>query len=202
MFALRTVHEASSPFVWWQLAPAALSAVAALSSLAVALMVHRSQRSWHISDTLMAVVTRLEEPSCRGYRDTVYHLRERRLSFADWTLEERAAVDSWGAELDVVSLLLMADQVDMSMFLALYGDVALRSIYIIAPYANSQRQIRGEQFLIPARRVTAQLVTAWRRSSKSGKYPASIAFKYGGGQLDIKAFASDSDIRAFMISVS
>lgn len=183
---------------WGHLAPASLAALAAIGSLLTALLVYRMQRRRGRGDTLLQIVQRMETARTRGMKERVYHLHAQRESHAGWGRETRDDVDAWMAELDVIALLVEAEQVDLRAFFLIYGDVAIRSIFILAAYANHERSERGGQFLLPLSTLTARLVRIWRREARRGRFPMEMALRYGGRWLDPDAFAGDEHVAAFL----
>jgi hypothetical protein len=181
----------------WQIAPAAAAAVAAGLSAYAAFLANRRQRAYGVADTLLRVSERLDSPENAQIKDDVYRLWDRRDHFRDWSAEERRGVDRWCAQLDLIALLLAAEQLDLDAFFSMYGDVLLRSIYIVAPYANWQREERGRQFLLPLSELTARLIAAWRRLAATERYPREIGLRYADQSLTPGYLQVDAHVSAF-----
>ena len=181
----------------WQLVPAIAAAIAAGLSAYAALLAHRRQRSYGVADTLLRVSERLDSPENAQVKDEIYKLWDRRDRFRTWSSEERKRVDRWCAQLDLIALLLASEQLDLDAFFSMYGDVLLRSVYIVAPYANWQRDERGRQFLLPLSQLAGRLIADWRRLADKDHYPRQIGLRYGGKVLTPAYFDEEEHVAAF-----
>ena len=72
-----------------------------------------------------------------------------------WTPEQRSAVDDWLACLDLSLTLYKANAINRDVYMYMFGDVTLRTVYQVVPYCNSEVDARGDQFLIPMRLAIA-----------------------------------------------
>ncbi len=183
---------------WLAAGTAAASAVAAIASALAASLAVRLQRRWGATDAFARISTQFETPEFRRHRATIYTLD--RDAFRDWTDEQVESVNAWCAHLDLVAVLVQSGQIDKVPFLDLYGDVTLRTIYQIAPYCNHQVPIRGQQFLLPLRMLTDDLIRIWRRRSRQRRYPLTIGFPAQPRlRVNPDLFDSDDAVIAFRI---
>ncbi len=181
----------------WEIVPSIASAIAAGFAVWISILANRRQRAEGLSGVLLAVSERLDSSDNAHLKDEIYKLGERRERYDEWSDEERHQVDNWCAHLDLVALLLMSEQLDMRAFFAIYGDVVLRSVYIVAPYAIGQRAERGEQFLLPLSRLTERLLREWRRLERKRFYPHRIGLKYADVTLTRRSLANDRYVSQF-----
>jgi hypothetical protein len=178
-------------------AVAVISAVIALIAAYAAMLSYRINLRRHLTESLLRIADRLENKDRRSLRRTVYRLS--RLEHSKWSSDQKEAVDTWAAELDLISLLLSAKQIDRQSFFQIYGDVVIRSIYQLAPYANAQRQERGRQFLLPLGRLVPQLIRQWQSESRRHNYPEEIGTRGGGVRVSLAAFREDEACRRFTL---
>src|ERR1700704_3532234 len=122
--------------VWLLALTALLSAISAAALALAAVFAARLQRRWGTADSFLRISDQFESSEFREYRRLIYRLE--RSSFDVWSEEDRVAVDTWCAHLDLVATIVQARQLDTISLLNMYGDVMLRTIYQVAPYCNSQ----------------------------------------------------------------
>lgn len=195
LVALRATTNDSSGMEWL---PALLAAIAAAASAASAFLLYRNQKGWNNSDAFLRITERLESKEMRDIRNH-YVYAVHRDDAAEWEEEQRIAIDTWGAELERCATVILAEQVDMAAFFRIYGDVLLRSIYQLAPYANAQRVQRGSQFWLPMSDLAAKVITTWKRQVLFGMYPAEIGIPHHPGiRLTPDVFARDGATRTFL----
>lgn len=131
----------------------------------------------------------------RSYKSVIY--RVNRAEFGQWSEEETAAVDAWCARLDFIATLVIAGQVNRAQFFSMYGDVFVRTVYQVAPYAMSQSENRGNQFLLPLRRLTYVLPKVWQHQIRRTKYPSSIKIPTQSVELTPSLFKTDIAVWKF-----
>lgn len=182
-----------NPPTWSTLLPATLSAIAALCSAATALIVARIQHRKSAVDAFFKVMDRFESAELRKCRYTVYSLD--RSDFERWSDDEKQAVTTWSAHIDLVSSLILGKQINQRQTFELYGDVLIRSIYILSPYYESQMALRGTQYLIALRKLHNWLPAFWRKEIVKGAYAMSIGIPGNSKvQLHPATFLSDRAI--------
>ena len=175
---------------------ATISIVISLASVLVAYSLFRLSMRQVSGDVIHRVIDRLEEPSMRKLRRSIYNID--RNQFSNWDESFQQDVDKWGAELDVIATLLTQEG-DLKAFFFLYGDVILRSIYQIAPYGNSQRTQRGAQFWLPVERLGNRMLKIWEKSAKKGEYPRVIGVPSTSTiSIAIETFVSDMHCQSFI----
>jgi hypothetical protein len=173
-----------------------ISFIISILSAVIAYSLYRLNTRQVSGDVIYRVIEQLEAPPLREIRRMVYALE--RDKFAEWDKETLQKLDLWGAELDIVATVLRLDS-DTNAFFYLYGDVILRSIYQIAPYANHQRTIRGKQFLLPLEKFGRDLIRIWKLSVKSGEYPHVIGLPNRPTiSLSYETFNTDRDCQGFL----
>lgn len=106
--------------------------------------------------------------------------------------------ESWASDLDLVAILLLADQLDERDFFTMYGDVFIRSVYALAPLVVEERENRGEQFLLPLSNLSAELLKIWEQMSRRNRYPKTIKLKFGDKQLTPQVMREDPFVSAFI----
>jgi hypothetical protein len=186
----------------WQTLPAALATAAAIASAIAAYLAYHRQNTAMQSDALFRAVDRLESSDARNRRSRVIYDISRD-DFASWSDDEREAVHTLAADLDFVALLVLSGKLDMAAFFSMYGDVMLRSAYKVAPYANSQRDLRGSQFLLPLSRLLVLVIVIWRREAHRGRFPWVIGIPQSTGAIRLvpRLFThQDADLVAFIHS--
>jgi hypothetical protein len=151
-----------------------LSATAAVISAAVAYVAVGRQSLSASTEAFSRITDTLESDRFREYRRIIYRLD--RDNFPDWDDHTRLAVDAWLGFFDLVASLIAVEQVDKPTFLYMYGDVALRTAYQVAPYCNCQIEERGDQFELPFRRLIVALYDTWVREAQRNQYPHTIGF--------------------------
>ena len=172
------------------------SIIISLVSAIIAFSVYRLNMRRASGDVLHRIIERLETHPMREARRAIYALD--RDDFLGWDDEVCRKVDSWGAELDVVSTLL-SQREDMEAFFLLYGDVVLRSIYQMAPYGNHQRTIRGEQFWLPLQRFGVRMLKIWNKLSKRREYVPVIGLpNWPKVSLSYGTFIGDKECQNFL----
>lgn len=149
-----------------------ISAFAAIASALIARAVYQTTKKRHFVDSLLTIVDRIESEEKREIRRIVYQLD--RSSFEKWEPDIIRKVDEWCAELDLISLLLLSNNIDPDSFFKMYGDVFIRSIYQIAPYVNKQRETRGRQFLLLLSECGRRILRLWKRHRWCFLYPREI----------------------------
>jgi hypothetical protein len=179
-----------STIVWSTLLPASLSAIAALSSAATALIVARIQYQKNATDAFFKVMDRFESVELRKIRYTIYALD--RDSYAAWTADEIDAVATWSAHIDLVASLIVGKQINGRQTFELYGDVLVRSIYILAPYCQNQLPLRGTQYLIALRKLSNRLPRLWKEVMIKDAY-AGVILIPGNPQVKITPSLLRSD---------
>lgn len=147
-------------------------------------------------DVIHRIIDRLEDPAMRELRNTVYSVD--RDSFSEWDNKLQAEINRWGAELDVIATLL-SQEGDIRAFFMLYGDVFLRSIYQLAPYANFQRTQRGDQFWLPIEHFGNRVLKIWEKSAKKGQYSRVIGVP-GSARVSLsgETFIGDRQCQSFL----
>lgn len=189
---------ATSPSSWIPVTAAAASAVAGVSAAIAAAISARLQRRWGASDAFLRIADQFEREAFRKYRTIIYQID--RNDFGSWSDEQAESVNAWCAHLDLIATLIRANQISKVAFLNLYGDVVLRTIYQIAPYCNHQIAVRGKQFLLPLRLLTADLVRTWRKRAHRHRYPLTIGFPAQPHlRVNPDLFDSDDAILAFRV---
>jgi hypothetical protein len=180
-------------------AAAVASAVAGIAAATAAAIAARQQRRWGATDAFLRIADQFERDAYRSYRSIVYAIN--RDAFRDWTDEQTKAVDAWCAHLDLVAVLVQSNQINETIFLNLYGDVMLRTIYQIAPYCNYQITIRGKQFLLPLRLLAVDMVKIWRKRAAKRRYPLTIGFPAQPHlRVNPDLFDSDEAVVAFCVN--
>jgi hypothetical protein len=191
---------------------ASFAAIAAVGSGVTALMSYRRERQWTHADTFLRIVERLDSDTSRRRRSLVnYGLPARH---QDWDGPQREEVRTLCADLDVVGVLLYKHR-DLRPFLEMYGDTVVRSIWIAAPYANDERERRGDKFLLCLSRLAARLVDQWRVLAERGELPGEFRFpppepQQGASESELRKgrdtvqaltpdeFERDEDVRNFL----
>ena len=144
----------------------------------------------------MRISDRFESSEFRAYRKTIYSLD--RTAFTQWSPTQQSAVDAWCAHVDLASALAQSRQLGTLPFLNMYGDVTLRTVYQIAPYCNEQARTRGDQFLLPTRIFTNDLVKLWRKQARKKRYPLTIGFPaLPQVRMNPDLFNSDDELMIF-----
>lgn len=179
--------------VWSTLLPASLSAVAALSSATTALIVARIQYQKNTADAFFKIMDRFESAELRKMRYIIYALDRDRHD--TWTATEIDAVTTWSAHIDLVASLIMSKRINGRQTFELYGDVLIRTIYILAPYCQSQLSLRGAQYLIALRKLSNRLPNLWKKEMIKGAYTGVVLIP-GNSQVRITPglFRSDKAI--------
>lgn len=169
------------------------SSVFSLVSIIIAGWLYMTHRRRNLGDLLMKVFDRLEER--RELKGKIYGLKRKELGAP---LGEEAArdIDQWGAELDYAASVFDGEK-NIRCFFLLYGDVFLRSVYIIAPYVNLQRKKRGAQFLLPISRFAIRILKFWEAEVKKG-YPDMIRWREGDEELTPESIRGDKDCARFL----
>lgn len=178
--------------------PGLLAAIAATASAVAAYLLYRNQKGWNNSDAFLRITERLESKEMRDIRNH-YVYAVQRDDASEWEEAQRIAIDTWGAELERCATVILAEQVDMAAFFRIYGDVLLRSIYQLAPYANAQRAERGNQFWLPMSDLAARVIVTWKRQVLFGIYPGEIGLPHHPElRLTPEVFVEDSETRTFL----
>jgi len=173
-----------------------ISIIISVVSAIIAYSLFRLNTRQISGDVIYRVIEQLEAPQMREIRRMVYSLE--RDKFSEWDKETLQKLDLWGAELDIVATVLR-QEADTEAFFYLYGDVILRSIYQIAPYANNQRTVRGKQFLLPLEKFGRHLISIWKLSVKNGEYPHVIGIPNRQTiSLSYDTFNTDRDCQGFL----
>jgi hypothetical protein len=166
-------------------------------SFLVAYLLYREHRRRTLVDLLMRIHDRLETDERRKLRKSIYGLNREDLK-KDKN-ENAEQLDDWGAELDYAASLFGGESKrNLRCFFFLYGDVFLRSIYIMAPYVNGQRPERGMQFLLPTSRFARKLLDCWKAESKRGFFPTTIRWKQTKLRLNQHDFQNDEECHNFL----
>jgi hypothetical protein len=122
----------------------------------------------------------------------------------EWTAENlsvdqtRQAIDRWGVQMDMLSLLYFSRQLNKVLFFEMYGDVVIRSAYRLASYANRQRLKRGQQFWLPFQTLTLAILRLWKKRSKKGKFPSKIGFPDSSDGFTLETMLNDLEFRRFL----
>lgn len=173
-----------------------ISIILSIISAIIAFSVYRLNMRQVSGDIIYRIIERFETPHMRDLRRTIYSLE--RDKFLEWDNETQRKVDMWGAELDVVSTVLV-QEANVIAFFQLYGDVILRSIYQVAPYGNHQRITRGRQFLLPLEKFGGQILNIWKKSVKKREYPSVIGLPNRPTiSLSYDTFMTDRDCQTFL----
>lgn len=158
----------------------------------------RRKEPW--AQSLINLVDRIENEELRRIRREVIY----KLSRDDWSVndmekeEVEKKIDRWGAEMDILALLYFSGQINKEGFFQLYGDVLIRTIYQLAPYANEQRRKRGKQFWLLFSRLGVEIKKEWERQVKKKKYPSAIRSPHMNDTISIKGFQSDGEVQDFL----
>lgn len=175
---------------------AVISIAIALASAFITYSIFRLSMRQVSGDVLYRIIDRLEEPSMRELRRTIYSLD--RDAFREWDVELQSKVDRWGAELDVISTLL-SQETNITGFFNLYGDVFLRSIYQMAPYGIYQRTQRGDQFWLPIEMFGRRMMKVWQKAASNGEYSRVIGVPGAKNvSLSVETFAVDRNCQSFL----
>ena len=175
-----------------------LAAIAALASAISAYLLYRNQRGWNNSDAFLRITEQLEAKGMREVRNHYVYAVDRD-DAEQWNEAQRTEIDAWGAELERCATVILAEQVEISAFFRIYGDVFLRSIYQLAPYANAQRAVRGDQFWLPMSDLATKVIATWKRELLFGRYPAEIGIPHHPGlRLSPSILAEDDEIQRFL----
>jgi hypothetical protein len=174
------------------------SAIAALASVVVAIVLTKNQTRAELGDALIRISETFESDQFRKHRVVIYKLD--RLNYSTWSQDEQTAVDAWCAHLDLVASLIKGRQINKKLYLQIYGDVMFRTIFQIAPYCNAQLSVRGRQFLLPLRLVTNRLLRQWRREARRKRYPTTIGFPAQPHlRVNPDLFDEDEAVRKFTV---
>lgn len=165
----------------------------AVFALLIAFLTYRISTRRHLTESLLRIADRLERQDKRDLRRVLYSLD--RLAHGGWPADLREQIHAWGAELDILSLIVSAKEIDQRAFFYLYGDVLIRSIYLLAPYVNAERQTRGRQFMQPLGGLIPMLIAQWRRECRQHNYPDEIGLPGAPGRLTLEAFQEDEACR-------
>ena len=130
-----------------------LTALTAFTSLITTWYVIRLDGQRSKSDVFFRLTAVINSDDMRRKRREVYSLS--RNEFSKWTPEQRSAVDDWLACLDLSLTLYKANAINRDVYMYMFGDVTLRTVYQVVPYCNSEVDARGDQFLIPMRLAIA-----------------------------------------------
>ena len=177
--------------------------VLSLGSLAVAVLAYVISRPRTWAQILFRIVDRLETKEMRDIRHGVVYQYPKE-EVPGWAAsgkseeETLAAINRWGAEMDLLALLFFTRQLDRVRFFEFYGDVLIRSAYKLAPHANRERLIRGEQFWLPFQQMTVELLRHWRRLARRRKYPERIGIPGSGEPMTLGDLKNDPEFRRFL----
>lgn len=178
-------------------------AAISLFSAFIALLAYLITRRQLWANAIFQVVDRLESPEMRDIRYGVVYLYPRDAP-DQWAPPGRTPektkfdLDRWGAEMDLLSLLFFSNQLSRVLFFEMYGDVIIRSAYKLAPYANRQRLIRGDQFWLPFQKLSFVLLQMWSKRAKKRKYPGKIGIPGSSDQLAPEVLKSDVEFHQFL----
>ena len=167
-----------------------ISVVAAI----IAYLVYRISQKGLWAQSLFKIADRLENEAMREIRKNhIYKYNPH-----EPTDEEK--INSWGAEMDMLSLLYFSRQLDKDKFFDMYGDVIIRSAYKLAGYGNVQREKRGKQFWLPFQKLSIDLFKRWILRVKHNDYPEKIGFPETPEKITLETLASDNDFKDFILA--
>ncbi len=152
--------------------------IVSLVSAILSLLSYRIKRREPWVQALFNIMERIETTEMRTIRREIIYRFPREST--TWEIKNTSlekiefAIDRWGAEMDMLSLLFFSNQTDNIAFFEIYGDVILRSAYNLAPYVNEKRMERGEQFMLPFQKLSLEMVKIWSKRAKKGLYSKSI----------------------------
>lgn len=170
-----------------------VSTLIAVVAALVAYSTYRVSTRRHLTESLLRVADRLERAENRELRKVLYSLN--RLEHQTWTEEVRDKIRRWGAELDILALIVSSKEIDQRAFFYLYGDVVIRSVYLLAPYVNAERQVCGRQFMQPLGILMPILIAQWQRECRNQNYPDEIGLPHSSSRLSLAAFREDEACR-------
>ncbi len=146
------------------------------------------RRRRHHLDSLMKLAERFESDQNRERRTLLY--QKHRGSHVEWTTDECNHIHRWISELDLAALVATGRDINIGAMFSLYGDVFIRSLWLLAPYIDEQREIRGRQFALPLASFYPTIVTHWQLALKKG-YPEEIGWTGGQKRVSLREFQAD-----------
>lgn len=188
----------ASPFLGIVISSGIASASALIAFFAYLI---RRREPW--ANALLSIMDRLEQTEIREIRRKIVYNYPREHD-GDWRAPDlnvddtNAAINRWGAEMDLLALLYFSRQLDRVAFFEIYGDVVLRTAYKLAPYANRQREERGEQFWLPFQKLTLALLRLWNKRARKDKYPGTIGFPGSKERISPHELKNDHHLRRFL----
>ncbi|WP_420642408.1 hypothetical protein [Candidatus Leptofilum sp.] len=175
----------------------------AITSLIVALFsLHNSIRTYQFrvrqgqASTLFQVMERLETDEMRVIKHEIIYPFEGNNS--GLSNSEVNQIQCWGAEMDIISLLVRNKIIDNEDFFRVYGDVIMRTAYRLAPFANSRRSSRGDQYWMEYQLLTVNILKIWRKQRQVGDYPQVIGLPNTEQQLTLEQLLGDPSFRRFL----
>ena len=173
-----------------------LTALTAFTSLITTWYVSRLDGQRSKSDAFFRLTAVINSDDMRRKRGEVYSLN--RNEFSKWTPEQRNAVDDWLACLDLSLTLYKANAINRDIYMYMFGDVTLRTVYQVVPYCNSEVDARGDQFLIPMRLAIPGVVSKWRSLARKNRFPLQLTVSRES-QIKITpdSFEGDAALKSF-----
>ena len=173
-----------------------LTALTAFTSLMTTWYVIRLDGQRSKSDTFFRLAAVINSDDMRRKRGKVYALN--RDEFSKWTPEQRSAVDDWLACLDLSLTLYKANAINRDVYMYIFGDVTLRTVYQIVPYRNSEVDARGDQFLIPMRIAIPEVVSKWRKLARKNRFPLQLTVsRESQTKITPDSFEGDAGLKSF-----
>jgi hypothetical protein len=179
--------------------------IISLASIYIAILMYHVRKREPWGRAYFEIVKLMEKDVIRKVRKKVIYNYPSKYQ-EDWTAprltteQTQEAIDKWGAQMDVLSLLYFSRQLNKILFFEMYGDVILRSAYKLACYANNQRIKRGQQFWLPFQLLTLDLVKVWKKRIKKGKYPVRIGFAKNKDGFTPDEFFGNVEIERFLLA--
>lgn len=180
-----------------------IALIVSVISVCLSLLSYTIKRREPWAQALFNIMERVETSEMRQIRREIIYRFPR--NSTTWEIQDipikkiEFAIDRWGAEMDMLSLLFFSNQTDNVAFFEIYGDVILRSAFNLAPYVNEKRMERGEQFMLPFQKISLEMVKIWSKRAKKGLYSKSIGIP-GSETTEITPaqFARDRHILRFL----
>lgn len=177
--------------------------IISLASVIIAILVYLIRRREPWGRALFEIVKTMESEKLRSIKKEVVYKYP--IDFqVDWAAEDRSpyetreALERWGAEMDMLSLLYFSRQLNKVLFFEMYGDVIIRSAYRLASYVNEQRLKRGQQFWLPFQSLTLDLLRLWKERSEKGKFPSRIGFPDSPEELTLETLLGNVQFCRFL----
>ncbi|PFG17131.1 hypothetical protein ATK74_1693 [Propionicimonas paludicola] len=184
-------------------AATAANAIFVLLSVGAAIVTYRSNRTHGRVQSLIQVAEWFRRTQVKDARKAIYKLD--RDKHRKWNDTSRENIATWVGYLDVVSTLVLTGDLDRRDFVRMYGDTVFRTIYVLAPWLESQYATFGSQYLKSTQIVLPKLVREWdslskkRRFGPDGNYPRELTIAWSSKQkIDPHTFLQDNAVRQFL----